>query len=99
MAYAIALIATFPDWQDWIREELDDEVHSQGSLEYGMTYPALKRCLALMVNISQGTRIGACSSIDVILSQFEVLRPYTPVPHIARAAKVTRRITTDLGTY
>lgn len=49
MAYAIALLATYPEWQVWIQEELDDKVRTKEIPEYEKTYPVLKRCLALMV--------------------------------------------------
>lgn len=52
MAYAIALLAAYPEWQEWICEELDEKLCYKGSLEYEKTYPTLKRCLALMVGIS-----------------------------------------------
>ena len=50
MAYAITLLATYPEWQDWIREELDQEAKSEEVLDYKTTFPKLKRCLALMVS-------------------------------------------------
>lgn len=51
MAYAITLLATYPQWQEWLFEELDQELNRDNSLEYETTYPALKRCLALMVGL------------------------------------------------
>lgn len=52
MAYAITLLAVYPEWQEWLFEELDQEVNREGSLEYEKTFPILKRCLALMVSRS-----------------------------------------------
>lgn len=51
MAYAITLLAIYPEWQDWIHKELDQEVPSNTNLDYESTYPVLKRCLALMVSL------------------------------------------------
>ena len=48
MAYAITLLAIHPEWQDWIREEIHEVTNHKG-LQYEAAYPALKRCLALMV--------------------------------------------------
>ena len=49
MAYAITLLAIYPQWQDWIREEIEEVIHHKG-LRYEAAYPALKRCLGLMVD-------------------------------------------------
>ncbi len=49
MAYAIALLASFPEWQEWMQEELDQEIQPDADLNYESTYPVLKRCLATMV--------------------------------------------------
>ena len=49
MAYAITHLAAYPEWQDWIHEELDTVVPAGADLDYEATYPKLKRCLALMV--------------------------------------------------
>ena len=49
MAYAITLLAIYPEWQKWIHEELDQKLSSDEDLKYDAVYPGLKRCLALMV--------------------------------------------------
>ena len=48
MAYAINLLATKSEWQDWIQEEIDAVAHAFGN-DYEAAFPKLKRCLALML--------------------------------------------------
>ena len=50
MAYAVTILAIYPGWQDWIIEEIDQVSNLNGDLDYERTFPALKRCLALMVS-------------------------------------------------
>lgn len=50
MAYAITILAIHTEWQDWIIEEIDQVSNVNGNLDYERTFPALKRCLALMVS-------------------------------------------------
>ena len=52
LAYSIMLLAAFPQYQDWLTEELDSVLSEQKSIEtigYEEKFPRLKRCLALMV--------------------------------------------------
>ncbi|KAM5529282.1 cytochrome P450 CYP13A3 [Fusarium oxysporum f. sp. phaseoli] len=52
MAYAITLLAAYPEWQLWIQDELDLVLGAHkgsGVPEYSTTFPKLTRCLALMV--------------------------------------------------
>ena len=54
ITYAIALLAAYPQWQEWIAEELNELGERDSSIEkYEETFPRLKRCLAVMV--------GACA--------------------------------------
>jgi cytochrome P450 len=50
LAYAFATLAAYPEWQDWIVEEID-RVRREVSdpTDYNQVYPRLERCLALMV--------------------------------------------------
>lgn len=52
MAYALAMLATYPQWQDWLYEEISQVVGGSDTdhLEYNEIYPHLPRCLALMVS-------------------------------------------------
>jgi cytochrome P450 len=55
LAYSIYLLATFPEYQEWVGQELDEVLRGHNSVEtidYEKTYPRLKRCLALMVSSS-----------------------------------------------
>ncbi|KAJ9607585.1 hypothetical protein H2200_007663 [Cladophialophora chaetospira] len=50
LTYAIGLLACFPEWQDWIKEELR-EVFGDGDVqenEYEAAFPRLRRCMAIM---------------------------------------------------
>ncbi|KAM6536020.1 hypothetical protein FALCPG4_005541 [Fusarium falciforme] len=52
MAYAITLLAAYPEWQLWIQDELDLVlgVDKRSDVpEYSTTFPKLTRCLALMI--------------------------------------------------
>ncbi|KAJ4424016.1 hypothetical protein N0V82_001263 [Gnomoniopsis sp. IMI 355080] len=51
--YCFHLLSVEPQWQKWIQEELDHVFADSSSmdpdtLDYGQTFPRLKRCLALM---------------------------------------------------
>ncbi|KAM7198352.1 cytochrome p450 3a7 [Rhypophila sp. PSN 637] len=54
LAYATILLAAHPDWQEWVRDEVDAVTAACGhsvsakDLQYETAYPQLKRCLALM---------------------------------------------------
>ncbi|KAL5452626.1 hypothetical protein PMIN06_005906 [Paraphaeosphaeria minitans] len=49
MAYAVGMLAAYPQWQDWIIEEID-QTHKEVSdpSSYHSVLPKLERCLALM---------------------------------------------------
>ncbi|KIW62438.1 hypothetical protein PV04_10611 [Phialophora macrospora] len=48
--FAITLLAVFPEWQQWIAEEVDEvrKTDPSGVWYYEETFPLLERCLALM---------------------------------------------------
>lgn len=50
--FAIVLLAVYPEWQDWIGEEIDAVRRGDpsGLCFYEETFPKLVRCLALMVS-------------------------------------------------
>ena len=49
MAFALIHLAIYPEWQDWIREEIDQQASAGLSIVYDKCYPKMKRTLALMV--------------------------------------------------
>ena len=51
--FAITLLASYPEWQEWIGKEIDEvrNAESSGTWYYEETFPKLERCLALMVRI------------------------------------------------
>jgi cytochrome P450 len=51
MAYAITLLAAYPEWKQWIIEEVDGVFggREETTLDYTAAFPRLPRCLALMV--------------------------------------------------
>ena len=57
MAYALINLAAYPEWQDWISEELDQEFPANGKCDYGKTYPKLRRVLALMASHEDNSSI------------------------------------------
>jgi cytochrome P450 len=51
LSYTIGLLACYPEWQDWIKEELrevfgDRDISGE---DYETAFPRLKRCVAVMV--------------------------------------------------
>jgi cytochrome P450 len=52
LAFAIALLAAHPNWQEWVAEEIDQVIGSDGTEldDYERAFPRLKRCLAVMVS-------------------------------------------------
>lgn len=59
MAYALALLATYPEWQDWLYEEISTVLLDKDpdNLEYNEIYPKLPRCLALMVSVPKSVSL------------------------------------------
>lgn len=51
--FAVTLLAIYPEWQDWIAQEVDEVrgAESTGTWYYEETFPKLERCLSLMVRI------------------------------------------------
>ena len=51
LQFAITVLAVFPQWQEWIAEEIDRvrKADPSGLWYYEETFPLLERCLALMV--------------------------------------------------
>lgn len=51
--YTLHLLAAYPEWQDWIQEEVDQVFEEPptdtAEISYTEYYPRLKRCIALMV--------------------------------------------------
>jgi cytochrome P450 len=49
MGYAVTLLAAYPEWQDWVHEELQRFDVESSKWEYLATFPECKRVLAVMV--------------------------------------------------
>lgn len=49
MGYAVMLLAAYPEWQDWVREELESFDLDSSKWEYETTFPKCRRVLAVMV--------------------------------------------------
>lgn len=58
MTYGLALLTTYPEWQDWLYEELSTVLLDKDpdKLEYNEIYPKLPRCLSVMVSSNQSPR-------------------------------------------
>ena len=52
MVYALIILATQSEWQNWIVEEIDQVARLHPDASYENTFPLLTRCLALMASIS-----------------------------------------------
>ncbi|KAJ4374908.1 hypothetical protein N0V83_001986 [Neocucurbitaria cava] len=50
LSYALALLAIYPEVQDWVAEELDEVLSNEQEeeLEYSRVFPRLKRVMAVM---------------------------------------------------
>jgi cytochrome P450 len=62
MAYATTLLAAYPEWKQWICEELDHVFGNsdETKFDYETTFPLLPRCLALMVFIPRISVVYSC---------------------------------------
>lgn len=54
IAFAIVILAAYPEWQDWIAEEIEfvfgsGQTNKAGA--YEAAFPRLRRCLAIMVRL------------------------------------------------
>ncbi|KAL2812206.1 cytochrome P450 monooxygenase [Aspergillus granulosus] len=49
MGYAVTLLAAYPEWQDWIREELQSLPEDPLTWKYEEVYPKCRRTLAIML--------------------------------------------------
>ena len=50
MGYAVTLLAVYPEWQEWVQEELKTFDVDSSKWGYEATFPKLKRVLAVMVS-------------------------------------------------
>ena len=87
LAYAVALLACYPQWQDWLGEEIDrvfvSETDANDAEQYSKVFPQLKRCLALMVSLDFASPIYFTSEADRV-HKYETLRLYAPLNGIPR---------------
>lgn len=51
MGYAVTLLTAYPEWQDWIREELQSLEPDNSKWEYKEVFPKCQRVLAVMVSL------------------------------------------------
>ena len=53
LSYALALLAVYPEIQDWVMEELDEVLKDDAAdgMEYARVFPRLKRIMAVMVRL------------------------------------------------
>jgi cytochrome P450 len=87
LAYAVGFLACYPQWQDWLGEEiarvLVPETDVNEADQYYRAFPQLKRCLALMV--SHRFVVPTCISSQADRPQkYETLRLYAPLNGIPR---------------
>ena len=55
LTFAVGFLAIYPEWQDWMREEVDHVLAGQQNDNYDDIYPRLKRCQAVMVGNQEST--------------------------------------------
>lgn len=94
LAYALANLAIYPQWQDWITEEIDREAPPGAPRQYEKTFPKLHRVHALMVSETH-----CLDRTKTHIVQNEVLRIYTPVAHIMRQSRGAQQVTIGSKTY
>ena len=89
MGYTMILLASNPEWQKWIIEEIDQVMPDTVDPDYHKTFPKLIRCLALMVSLTQDVEANPY----LHTAQHEILRMYPPVEHISRTAVADQQVT------
>ncbi|KAK1719568.1 cytochrome P450 [Colletotrichum lupini] len=90
LAYAVTLLAAYPEWQAWIQAELDvvlgpptpstsssPEQEGRELPDYSVVFPKLTRCLAVM---------------------FETLRLFPPLTHLMRSNITTQTLPSQIPT-
>ncbi|EXF83633.1 hypothetical protein CFIO01_00775 [Colletotrichum fioriniae PJ7] len=88
LAYAVTLLAAYPEWQAWIQAELDIvlgpptsspssswEQEKRELPDYSVVFPKLTRCLAVM---------------------FETLRLFPPLTHLMRSNTTTQTLPSQI---
>lgn len=55
MGYAVIFLTAYPEWQDWIRQELSDFDVDVTNWKYGDVYSNCPRILAVMVGLKLGS--------------------------------------------
>lgn len=78
LAYAMLLLAAYPEVQDWIGEELKEVLQDSSSetWNYEQLFPRLKRCLAVLVSECPG-KYYAEENTETL---FYLARNYSSVP-------------------
>jgi len=79
LAYGIVALAAYPEWQEWLREEVDEV--GDADLSYDV-YPKLVRCLAYQYEISRlYSPVGHSSRL--VTSTQTITLPSGSVHHVA----------------
>ncbi|CAD6574401.1 MAG: hypothetical protein ASARMPRED_006689 [Alectoria sarmentosa] len=81
LTFAVVLLATRPDIQDWMAEELQFVLGSKEQAEWSFhdDFPRLKRCLAVLVSYTE-TSPSVFLNIKIMTrNKYETVRLYTPV--------------------
>lgn len=74
LAYALLMLAAYPEVQDWISEEVQEIVKDENSeiWDYGSLFPRLQRCRAVLVGRKRLHLHYSCRATDLLS-----LRPST----------------------
>lgn len=87
LAYALVLLVSRPDIQDWIFEALNFYLPSSSAADwqYEAVFPNLKRCLAVLVSALFSSSTTPPSDPQLIkCTQLETLRLYNPLPGVPK---------------
>ena len=60
--FAFALLAAYPEWQDWLFEELDAVLGDKETLDYSDICPKLERCMAILVGYNLSVYLETLSN-------------------------------------
>ena len=93
LAFAVVLLATRPDIQDWMAEELQHVLGDKEPAEWSFydDFPCLKRCLAVLVSNTDTSHLVLHNINLMTRNKYETVRLYTPVA-ILKSTSTTQQL-------
>jgi cytochrome P450 len=95
--YAVLFLAAYPEWQDWIREELDDLPADPLTWKYDEVFPKSKRILAVMVRLLLFPFLPLSSLLTV--HQYETFRIFTAVMHAVPSVSTPQTLASETTSH